>query len=110
MMALQIIPGTAKQFLSLVFSCSRSPRWTPFFALIVEIICVRKSRKTRYFPFPPVPSFRSLFFLFLPPERKYAPVITRHFAAILSARLLFSSSLIGIRYYHQATTRYKSRV
>lgn len=54
MMALQIIPGTAKQFLSLVFSCSRSPRWTPFFALIVEIICVRKSRKTRYFPFPPV--------------------------------------------------------
>ena len=24
-------------------------RWTPFFALIVEIICVRKSRKTRYF-------------------------------------------------------------
>lgn len=62
--ALQIIRHSktisVSRFLVLVF-----PAVDPVFALIVEIICVRKSRKTRYSPFFHRPHFFLLRFFFL---------------------------------------------
>lgn len=56
-----------------------------------------KIAKNPIFPFSSRTSFPSfpLSFFFLPPERKYAPVIIRYFAPILSARpLLVSLSVL----------------
>lgn len=83
----------------------RSARWTPFFALIVEIILVRKSRKTpRSRPLPPSrPGQASLLlsprFLFIlssmPPLRGRIRIMIRHFAGI-PARLVTHRLLVQI--------------
>lgn len=103
--------GTAKQFLSLVFSFAHAPRGGPpsFFALTRRNYPREKIAKNAIFPFSPssLPLPAPFSFSPLDPERKYAPVMTRHFAAILSARPLLLIAYWYTILYHQPT-RYKS--
>lgn len=87
----------------LSFSRAHVPRWwTPFFALIVEIICMRKSRKTWYLLlFHRLDFFllRSLFFLSFRSQslrvNANIHVMIRHFAGI-SARSVTHRLLVQI--------------
>lgn len=69
-----------------------------------------KIAKNPIFPFSSRASFPSfpLSFFFLPPERKYAPVIIRYFAPIIFLSSCSSSSRISIGI--TKAIRYKSRV